>query len=252
MGSLDGKVAIVTGGSSGIGRAAAIALAREGAKVVVSARRQREGQETVDAIKKAGGTAIFVKTDVTSEKDVQDLVGKTVATYGRLDIAFNNAGVEQALGPLVEHGDEIWQSVMDTNAKGVWLCMKHEIRAMLAKGGGSIVNNASVAGVIGFPGAAIYTASKHAVIGLTKAAALEYGKAGIRVNALSPAAIVTDMYERFTGGSDDFKKQLAAMHPIGRVGRPEEMAEGVVWLASSASSFYTGQSLTMDGGFTAQ
>jgi NAD(P)-dependent dehydrogenase (short-subunit alcohol dehydrogenase family) len=130
--------------------------------------------------------------------------------------------------------------------------MKNEIPAMLAHGGGSIVNNASIAGVIGFGGAAIYTASKHAVIGLTKAAALEYGKAGIRVNALSPAAIATDMYERFTGGSEEMQKQFAAMHPIGRVGRPEEMAEGVVWLASSASSFYTGQSLTMDGGFTAQ
>ncbi len=216
------KVAIVTGGTSGIGRAAAVAYAREGARVVVAGRRAAEGEETVRLLRAQGGEGIFVATDVSKAAQVKELVERTMQKFGRLDFAFNNAGIEQ------------------------------EIPAMLKTGGGSIVNTSSGLGVIGMPGVEIYVASKHAVIGLTKSAALEFGKQGIRVNAVLPAVIDTDMFQRFAGEKPEFRAQMTAMHPIGRIGKPEEIADAAIWLSSSKSSFVTGHSLLVDGGFTAQ
>jgi NAD(P)-dependent dehydrogenase (short-subunit alcohol dehydrogenase family) len=248
------KVALVTGGGSGIGRAAALAFADAGAKVVVSGRREKEAFETVAQIKKNGGQATFIKVDVSNEADVVRLIDQTVSTYGRLDAAFNNAGIEGEVGKQThEQSVANYRAVMDTNVLGVLLAMKHEIAAMSKNGGGAIVNNASVGGLVGFPGASTYVASKHAVLGLTKTAALEYAKQGIRVNAVSPGGIETPMLNRFTGGpGTDFFNQLAGMHPIGRLGRPEEIAEAVLWLCSEKASFVTGLSLTADGGWTAQ
>jgi NAD(P)-dependent dehydrogenase (short-subunit alcohol dehydrogenase family) len=248
------KVALVTGGTSGIGSATAIAFAKAGAKVVVAGRRQKEGDEVVATIKNNGGEAIFVKTDVTKESDVAALVEKTVATFGRLDVAFNNAGIEGELNKQThEQTAENYRSVMDINVLGVLLSMKYQIPAMLKNGGGAIVNNSSIGGVIGFGGVGVYAASKHAVIGLTKTAALEYAKQNIRVNAVLPGGIVTPMLDRFVGGIEgDFHKQLASMHPIGRTGTPDEIAAPVLWLCSDQASFVTGHSLAADGGFTAQ
>ena len=247
------KVALVTGATSGIGRAAAMAFAREGARVVVSGRRTQEGQETVAFIQQAGGKAVFVQTDVTREPEVAALVNTTLATYGRLDVAFNNAGVEGAVGSVHEQTVENYHHIMDANVLGVFLSLKHEIAAMLQNGGGAIVNNASVAGLVGLPGAALYVASKHAVLGLTKAAALEYAAQSIRVNAVSPGAIETPMFDRFTTAlGADSHRQIAALHPMGRTGRPEEIADAVLWLCSDQASFVTGQSLTADGGWTAK
>jgi NAD(P)-dependent dehydrogenase (short-subunit alcohol dehydrogenase family) len=252
MSEFRGKVALVTGGTSGIGRAAAVAFAREGAKVVVAGRRAAEGEETVRLVRAQGSDAIFVQTDVAQEAQMKNLVGRTLEKFGRLDVAFNNAGIEHAPTPLLEQTVETYDQVMNINVKGVWLSMKHEIPAMLKSGGGSIVNTSSIAGVIGMPGVEIYIASKHAVIGLTKSAALEFGKQGIRVNAVLPAAIDTDMFDRFVGGKADMREGLAAMHPIGRIGTAAEVADAVIWLSSAKSSFVTGHSLTLDGGFTAQ
>ncbi len=247
------KVALVTGATSGIGRAAALAFAREGARVVVSGRREKEGHETAALIRKAGGEATLVQTDVTREADVAALVGTTLSTYGRLDVAFNNAGVEDTPASIHEQTVENYHHIMNANVLGVFLSLKHEIAAMLKNGGGAIVNNASVAGLIGFPGAAIYVASKHAVLGLTKSAALEYATQGIRVNAVSPGGIETPMFDRFTGRlGTDAHRQIAAMHPMGRTGRPGEIAEAVLWLCSDEASFITGQSLAVDGGWTAK
>jgi NAD(P)-dependent dehydrogenase (short-subunit alcohol dehydrogenase family) len=251
---MEDKVVLVTGGGSGIGRASALALANAGAKVVVSGRRENEGYETVALVKKAGGQGTFIKADVSSEADMERLIAQTLSTYGRLDAAFNNAGIEGEVGKQThEQSVANYRAVIDTNVLGVLLAMKHEIAAMLKNGGGSIVNNASVGGLIGFPGASVYVASKHAVLGLTKTAALEYARQGIRINAVSPGGIETPMLHRFTGGpGTDFFNQLAGMHPIGRLGRPEEIAEAVLWLCSDKSSFVAGLSLTADGGWTAQ
>jgi NAD(P)-dependent dehydrogenase (short-subunit alcohol dehydrogenase family) len=248
------KVALVTGGGTGIGRATALAFAEAGAKVVISGRRETEGEQTLGLIKKRGGQGLFIKGDVTNESEVEKLIAQTVERYGRLDAAFNNAGIEGEVGKQThEQSVANYHSVMDINVLGVLLAMKHEVAAMLKNGGGAIVNNASVGGVIGFPGASVYVASKHAVLGLTKTAALEYAKQGIRVNAVLPGGIETPMLNRFTGGpGTDFFNQLAGMHPLGRLGRPEEIAEAVLWLCSNKASFVTGLSLTADGGWTAQ
>ncbi|HEY9632704.1 MAG TPA: SDR family oxidoreductase [Coleofasciculaceae cyanobacterium] len=251
MASLTGKVAIITGGSSGIGRATAIAFAREGAKVAIASRRPEEGEETVRLVKEAGSDGFFVKTDVAKAADVSAMVEKTVQQYGRLDYAFNNAGIEEAPTSLVEQTEETFDRIVNINIKGVWLSMKYQIPQMLKNGGGVIVNTSSVGGLIGVPGVPIYVASKHAVLGLTKSAALEYAKQGIRINAVSPGAIETEMYDRF---ADDpqVREQMAAAHPIGRVGKSEEIASAVLWLCSDGASFVTGQTLTVDGGLTAQ
>jgi NAD(P)-dependent dehydrogenase (short-subunit alcohol dehydrogenase family) len=252
MNEFQGKVALVTGGTSGIGRATAVAFAREGAKVVVAGRRAAEGEETVRQIRAKGGEAIFVATDVSKEAQVKNLVGRTLEQFGRLDVAFNNAGVEQVPTPFLEQTEETYDQVMDINVKGVWLSMRHEIPALLKSGGGAIVNTSSALGVIAFANIEVYVASKHAVIGLTKSAALEFGKQGIRINAVLPAVIETDMFRRFAGDKPESRAAMTAMHPIGRVGKSEEIADAVLWLSSNKSSFVTGHSLLLDGGFPAQ
>jgi len=226
----DQKVAIVTGGSSGIGRATAIALAKQGVKISIAARRVKEGEETVRLVKEAGSDGIFVRTNVANEDDVKSLVENTVKTYGRLDYAFNNAGVEQTMAPIVEQTVEEFDQIMNINVKGVWLSMKYEIPVMLKSGGGAIVNNSSVAGIIGFPQMAIYIASKHAVLGLTKSAALEYAKSGIRINAIAPGGVETEMADRVNENTPQWLETLTSMHPIGRIADPEEIANAVVWL----------------------
>ena len=249
----EGNVALVTGGGSGIGRATALAFAREGAQVVIGNRNVQRGEETVGMIQKAGGTASFKRTDVLVARDIEALVNYAVSEYGGLDFAFNNAGIEGAVALLTEQTEENYDAVMDVNVKGVWLSMKYEIPRMLERGGGSIVNCSSVAGLIGFPNMAPYFASKHAVIGLTKTAALEFSSKGIRINAVNPAIIETEMVDRIAAGFGMNKEaDMVPLHPIGRLGRPEEVAEAVVWLCSGKSSFVTGHSLIVDGGFTAQ
>lgn len=248
---LEGKVAIITGGTSGIGRDAAVLFARSGAKVVVAGRREAEGKETMDLVRGAGGEGIFVKTDVAKSGDVQALVKKAVDKFGRLDVAFNNAGVEGNWLPIIDQPEEDWDSVIDINLKGTWLCLKYEVQQMLKQGGGgAIVNMASVAGWIGAPGAGTYCASKHGVIGLTKSAALEYAAKGIRVNAVCPAVIETPMAER-AFNSPEIKQFMLGLHPIGRFGKPMEIAEAVLWMCSDRASFMTGQSLILDGGMLA-
>jgi NAD(P)-dependent dehydrogenase (short-subunit alcohol dehydrogenase family) len=244
------KVAIVTGGSFGIGRAAAIAFAKRGAQVVIA--DWMENAETLNTIKSFGGEAIFIKCDVSQEKDVKELVEKTVAKYSRLDFAFNNAGVEGLSASTHECTNENWDRTIGINLKGVWLCMKYEIMQMLKQGKGSIVNNASIAGLVGFQNIPAYVASKHGVIGLTKNAALEYAKSGIRVNVVCPGVIKTPMIDRFTGKNKEVEKQFETMEPVGRLGQPEEAAEAVIWLCSDASSFITGDAIPVDGGWTAQ
>jgi NAD(P)-dependent dehydrogenase (short-subunit alcohol dehydrogenase family) len=245
---LKDKVAIITGGTSGIGRETAVLFAQAGAKVVVAGRRQSEGDETVKLARAAGGDAIFVKTDVSRTQDVEALVKTTVERYGRLDTAFNNAGIEGNWMPLVDISEQEWDSVIDINLKGVFLCLKYELRQMLANGGGTIVNMSSVAGLMGSPSAAPYCASKHGVIGLTRTAALECAAQNIRVNAVCPAVIETPMGERLFGAPDAHNGVLA-MHPIGRLGTPREIAEAVLWLCSDKSSFMTGHYMVLDGGF---
>lgn len=248
---LNGKVGLVTGGTSGIGRETAVLLAKAGAKVVVAGRRDREGNETVDLIRAAGGEGLFVKADVSKASDVEALVHKTVEQFGRLDVAFNNAGIEGVWVPIARQSEEDWDRTIAINLKGVWLCLKYELRQMLKQGvGGAIVNMASVTGLVGSAGAAAYSASKHGVIGLTKSAALENAKSGIRVNAVCPAVIETPMADRLFGAPQVHKNVLSS-HPIGRFGRPVEIAEAVVWMCSDAASFMTGQSLVLDGGFLA-
>ncbi|MGA9308505.1 MAG: SDR family oxidoreductase [Candidatus Sulfotelmatobacter sp.] len=245
------KVAIVTGGTSGIGRDTAVLFAQAGVKVVVAGRREAEGNETVEMIRAAGGDGFFVKTDVAIAAEVQALVRKTVEKFGRLDIAFNNAGIEGNLVPIVIQPEADWDRTIDINLKGTWLCLKYEIQQMLKqRSGGAIVNMASVAGLIGSAGFATYCASKHGVMGLTKCAALETARSGIRVNAVCPAVIETPMGERIFGGPE-VKPYAIGLHPIGRFGKPMEVAEAVVWMCSDRASFMTGQSLVLDGGFLA-
>jgi NAD(P)-dependent dehydrogenase (short-subunit alcohol dehydrogenase family) len=252
MKSLDGKIALVTGGGSGIGRAAALTFAREGAKVVVADIVVDGGEETVRMIKEADGDAVFVKTDVSQAAEVEAMVNKTVETYGRLDCAFNNAGIEGVQAPIIENPEENWDRVININLKGVWLCMKYELPQMLKQGGGAIVNTSSVAGLVGFQGITPYVASKHGVAGLTKTVALEYATSGIRVNAVCPGVIQTPMIDRFIGGDPEAAAQFTSLEPVGRLGTPEEIAEAVVWLCSDAASFVTGHPMVVDGGFIAQ
>lgn len=249
---VEGKVALVTGGGSGIGRATALTFAREGAKVVVADVVVAGGEETARLIKAAGGEAIFVKADMAKAAEVEALVQKAVATYGRLDCAHNNAGVEGATGKTADYNEADWDRVISINLTGVWLCMKYEILQMLKQGGGAIVNTASDAGLLGVPQMPAYVASKHGVVGLTKTAALEYAKSGIRVNAVCPGVIKTPMVERITGQRPGRAERMIAAEPIGRMGKPEEIAEAVVWLCSEAASFVTGLPMPVDGGIAAQ
>jgi NAD(P)-dependent dehydrogenase (short-subunit alcohol dehydrogenase family) len=250
--SFQNKVVLITGATSGIGKVSALAFAKAGAKVIVSGRREAEGQAVVAEIKASGGEATFAKADVAVEAEVAALVTKTVETYGRLDIAFNNAGVELT-GAIVDATEVDYRRVFDINVWGVITSMKHEIPVMLKQGAGVIINTSSAAGHVGMAGASVYVASKHAVEGLTKAAALEYAKQGIRVNAVAPAAIETDMMNRFTGGgAEEALSYMRSLHPVGRLGRSEEIANAVLFLASDGASFITGTSLKVDGGFLAQ
>jgi NAD(P)-dependent dehydrogenase (short-subunit alcohol dehydrogenase family) len=251
-GRVDGKVALITGAGSGIGRATALAFAKEGAKVVIADIVVAGGEETVRIIKGAGGEAIFVKTDVTRAAEVEALIKKTVETYGRLDCAFNNAGIEGEMAPTADCTEENWDRVVNIDLKGVWLCMKYEIPQMLQQGGGAIVNTASVAGLVGFQGIPAYVASKHGVNGLTKTAALEYAKSGIRVNSVCPGVIHTPMIERFFSTNPQVSEAMSALEPVGRLGKPEEIGEAVLWLCSDAASFVTGLPMAVDGALTAQ
>lgn len=245
-----GKVALVTGGGFGIGRATAIAFAAKGAKVVVA--DWVENTDTVVHIKETGGEAIFVKCDVSDVNSVKAMLSKTIGEYGRLDYAFNNAGVEGLSATVHECTEANWDKTTGINLKGVWLCMKEEIPYMLKNGKGAIVNNASIAGLVGFPNIPAYVASKHGVLGLTKNAALEYARSGIRVNAVCPGVIKTPMIDRFTGKNKEVEKQFESMEPVGRMGEPEEVAEAVIWLCSDAASFVTGHPMVVDGGWVAQ
>jgi NAD(P)-dependent dehydrogenase (short-subunit alcohol dehydrogenase family) len=248
---LEGKVGLVTGGTSGIGRDTALLFAKAGAKVVVAGRRELQGEETIQLIRAAGGDGLFVKTDVSKASQVDALIQTAVEKFGRLDMAFNNAGIEGVWVPIVRQSEEDWDRTIDTNLKGVWLCLKYEIRQMLRQaGGGAIVNMASINGLIGAAGAAAYSASKHGVIGLTKSAALETARSGIRINAVCPAVVATAMGERLFG-APAVRKYVLSCHPIGRFGKPMEIAEAVVWMCSDQASFMTGQSLVLDGGLLA-
>lgn len=247
------KVALITGGTSGIGRVTAIQLAQLGTHVVITGRREKEGEAVAEDIRRHGVRGVFVQGDVTDEAHVQRAVSEAVSLRGGLNFAFNNAGIELGGVPTADATVAQYRQVMDINVLGVLLAMKHQIPAMLKAGGGSIVNNASIAASIGMAGMGIYMASKHAVIGLTKAAALEVAKQGVRVNTVSPAAIDTDMMARFTNNRDAaIMSVFESLHPVGRVGKPEEVASAVLFLLNPASSFITGFDLKVDGGFTVQ
>jgi NAD(P)-dependent dehydrogenase (short-subunit alcohol dehydrogenase family) len=245
----ENKIAIVTGASFGIGKATAIAFTRRGAKVVVA--DWLEEPSTIKEIEAEGGTAVFVKCDVSKSKDVSELVNKAIKAFGRIDFAVNNAGIEGETAPTHECSEENWDKTININLKGVWLCMKHELTYMLKQGKGAIVNTASVAGLIGFPGLPAYVASKHGIVGLTKTAALENAKTGIRINAVCPGVIRTAMIDRITGKDKTVEKQFENMEPVGRMGEPEEVAEAIVWLCSDSASFITGHALAVDGGWIA-
>ncbi len=247
-GQFTGKVALVTGGSSGMGQAAALAFAREGANVVVADTSIQGGEETVRRIEDTGTGALFVPTDVSQANAVEALINTTIATYGRLDYAFNNAGINEEHGPLTDCTEAEWDRIISINLKGIWLCMKYEIPHMLKIGSGAIVNTASVVGLTGGRGFPAYVASKHGIIGLTKATALDYGPQGIRVNAVCPGTIYTPMYERRIGNAPETTARIISEIPLRRLGQPEDVAEAVIWLCSSAASFVTGHALVVDGG----
>ena len=252
-GTLDGKVALVTGGSTGIGRASALAFAREGARVVVADVNAEDGKRTVDEIVGATGEAIFVPADVSSSTDVENLIRQATEAYGRLDCAFNNAGIIGSIATLShQYSEEDWDRVISVNLKGVWLCMKHEIPKMLQQGGGTIVNTSSIWGVVGASGFSAYVASKHAVAGLTKTAALEYIGSGVRINAVNPGPIETAITQSAFQAVPEMEEQVLTSTPIGRMGQPREVAEAVVWLCSDASSYVVGHTLLVDGGYVAQ
>jgi len=257
LGTLTGKVALVTGAASGIGRATALTCAREGAKLVIADMNEDGGQQTVHMITENGGEATFIQVDVSDATQIEAMISKAVETYGRLDCAHNNAGISGAgiggdlLTHTADYPEERWHQVIAINLTGVWLCMKYEIPQILQHGGGTIVNTASGAGLVGLPGASAYVASKHGVVGLTKTAALEYAKQGIRVNCVCPGFIQTPMTAPLMN-EPELRNHIVASEPIGRVGKPEEVAEAVVWLCSDAASFVTGHTMTVDGGYVAQ
>lgn len=247
-----GKTCFVTGASSGIGRATALAFARQGGKVACVDVNEAGGKETAEMIKKTDGQSLFVRCDVSSPKEVEMAVKKTVETFGSLDIAFNNAGIEGTPGSLVDSTEENWDRIININLKGTWLCMKNQIAQMLKQGHGVIVNCSSIAGIVGFQGSSAYVASKHGVIGLTKTAALELAKSNIRVNAVCPGVIHTAMIDRFVKGNKQAMNQLEAGAPMGRMGVPDEIASAVLWLSSEGASYVTGQTITPDGGWVVQ
>jgi len=247
----EGKVAFVTGAANGIGQATALAFAQEGADVAVVDLSEEGAQETVRMIEAEGVRALAVKCDVSKPDDVQAALAATIDKFGRLDFAFNNAGIEQALAYTAEIPDEAFERILCVNLGGVFYCMKYQIPIMLKNGGGSIVNTSSGAGVVGIRGQGAYCASKHGVIGLTKSAALEYGKDGVRINAVCPGIIDTPMIGRFTQGTEENRKRMIAQEPIGRLGRPEEIANTVLWLCSDVAGFAIGHAVVVDGGQTA-
>ena len=248
--SFAGKVAFVTGGGTGIGRAAALAFAHEGANVVVADISEQGNQETARMIEAAGSQAVAVHCNVARAEEVKAALEKVVQTFGRLDFAFNNAGVEQPLCPAADIGEEEWERIISIDLRSVFLCMKHEIPLMVKQGAGVIVNTSSGAGVKGIAGQAAYCAAKFGIVGLTKAAALDYAKSGIRINAVCPGIIETPMMGRFSGGTPEGRERVIALEPVGRMGKPEEIAAAVVWLCSDAAAFVVGHALVIDGGQT--
>jgi NAD(P)-dependent dehydrogenase (short-subunit alcohol dehydrogenase family) len=248
-----GKVAFVTGGANGIGRAAALAFARQGASVVVADVSENGNRETARMIEEQGGRALAIRCDVTRVEDLKAALDKTVEAFGRLDFAFNNAGIEpRKPAPTADYDLEEWERIIDIDLRGVFLCMKYEIPLMLKQGGGAIVNTSSGAGVIGIKGSPAYTAAKHGVIGLTRAAALDYAAQNIRVNVVCPGYIDTPMMDRFTGGTTEGRAKVISEEPIGRMGKPEEIANAVVWLCSEGAGFVVGSAVVIDGGQTIQ
>jgi NAD(P)-dependent dehydrogenase (short-subunit alcohol dehydrogenase family) len=248
--NFDGKVVLVTGGGGGIGRASALAFAKAGARVAVVDRDVAAGTETTRLVDTTGAQALFIQTDVTQATQVEAMVAQVVAHFGRLDCAFNNAGIEEEHMRLADCAEDTFDRIMAVNVKGVWLCLKYELAQMLKQGGGAIVNTASVAGLVGAPKMAAYSASKHAVLGLTKSAAVEYGRKNIRVNAVCPGVIRTAMFDRAVQADPKVGPAVAQLHPIGRIGEADEVAAVVLWLSSDAASFVTGHAHTVDGGMT--
>ncbi len=252
MRKMEEKVVVVTGAASGIGRATAILFAEEGAKVVVSDIAPEGGEETVSLIKNTGGEAIFIRTDISQSSEVEAMINKTVETFGKLNCAVNNAGMEAMPTPTADCAEEDFVRTIDVNLKGTWLCMKYEIGQMLKTGSGSLVNVSSVAGLVGVPAMPAYVAAKHGIIGLTKTAALEYGAVGIRVNAVCPSAVRTPMMEQIIASMPEMGENMNANHPVGRIGETKEVAETILWLCSDGASFITGHAMAVDGGFLAK
>jgi NAD(P)-dependent dehydrogenase (short-subunit alcohol dehydrogenase family) len=251
LNNFNDKVVLITGAGNGIGRATALAFAQHGASIVVADINRDDGEETAFMITQAGGVATFILCDVTKDEDVQAMVNGTLETYGKLDIAFNNAGIEIEQSKLADGDEATYDKIMDVNVKGVWRCMKYQIPALLQQSTSAIVNTASIAGLGAAPKMSIYSASKHAVIGLTKSAAVEYGKKGLRVNAICPAVIDTEMFRRATQNDPQKEQYVRNLHPVGRIGQAEEVAAAVLYLCSDLAGFTTGIALPIDGGATA-